>query len=246
MIILPKRGLAYPGTAPRFSSSHPLAQAAVLGHGLACVANGTNLINLLSGAPGTRVGSPTSSVISPLGPTLNLSASGMEIDFSGNYNAATEPIVTFAAIFQINSLPGATAVIVSNNNDGTGGGGAALALNSSNQLALVPWGATSRAATNIGALSANIPYFAVASGNSGATVFVLLRLDNGIVLTDAQLGYASNATLNTDVYSVGGSNNARPLLGKFAAGMWAPAFHPLPKLVSFTKDPWSLWYYRGL
>lgn len=234
---------AFPCTKPGFDPSHPLSRGIAPGHGLSTVALGTaNLVNLLNGQVGTRVGSPTAGVTSSLGHTINLSASGMEIDFSGNYNAATEPMVTFAAVFQLNSLPGATSVIVSNNNIGTSNGGASIGFNASNQLQITVWGATARAATSIGAVSANVPYFAAMSGNSSATAFVLRRLDTGAVLTDSQLGYVPHASLNTATYSVGGSNNLRPLLGKFAAGMWSPAFNPLPSLVAASADPWSFWY----
>ena len=91
---------------------------------------------------------------------------------------------------------------------------------------------------------ANVPYFAAVSANASTANYLLLRLDNGTLLTGTSGGAASTAPNGTFVvgndFSAGDGSTAFQ-----TAAMASGVFLSMPALVAWAADPWSFWYPPG-
>lgn len=230
--------LAYPaGVKPGFDPAHLAARGMQSAYGLAGVASGGNFIDLLSGRPGTIIGS-ISPVIDTIGPcTLQTTQSGApRITFSAKAAVASHT-VTVAAIFRIMNGSTGTHGIFSDNT----GGNCWIFSTSSFNAGLWIGGAGPYVISGA-TLTVGVPYFVAISSNKLTNNYVIVNLDTGATRsgTFAMTGSLS-ASSGTYVLA---KQSAEPMLGNVAAVMFSPSLLSLDQLRQWAKEPWAFWYPR--
>jgi hypothetical protein len=240
-LIYPSNPLAFPGGAPGFDPTHPMAHGIVPGHGFSGVAQGANFIDLLSG----QVGAPTltsAKNYGPIGPSVLLNSSTSTVAFSGQ-PLATDTLVTIGTIAIISSVSGkqvffcATGPTVQTGqwllaHDATGGNGVYVA-------------AIGSADINSGInLSSSVPYFIAASANlSGVANFVVVNLATGAIRFSSVAGSTQSGGVGTGTYYIGAYQATGYELGGYEASiMYAPVFHCPADLGQWAQRPWGFWY----
>jgi hypothetical protein len=112
---MPRNLLAYPAGVP--AGVNPTHLAASHQRLFSAIPSGANFVNLTSGRPGTRVGTPTSVINAVSGPGVHFSSTNAA-NFSGqDTNQAT---VTIAAIFKVDSNAVGFNPILANTSDSAG------------------------------------------------------------------------------------------------------------------------------
>lgn len=241
---VPAASLAFPaGVSPRFNPTHPLAAGISANNGFSGIARSGNFVSLLTGQPGTIAGTPTSNILSSIGPATGYATGGNHCSsFAGQFQATSAQLqqATFASIIQFDSAPLATSVIFATT--GTTTAGLGLYISSASKFGIVALGGTN--AISVISVAGGIPYFLAASTfSSGSAYFVLVNLQTGSLLIDTQSRAIPSATANSGTYNVGNTTASnRPATGKIATVMFSPLAASPQQLVQAAYDPWSFWY----
>lgn len=236
-LIVPRNRLVFPGTPPRFNPAHLAACGGPIR--LAAVASSGNMINLLSGAPGT----PTTAIVNVtdgiIGPAATLNASTAQVSFSG-LPVTTDTSFTAAAIVRFLTFPSYQAILHTSTAANQGYG---FWLNNGN----IMWREKGNNRASSGStLTVGVQYFVVISGIMLLTAnFVAKRLDTGKILTGSiSLSGVTTATASNGTCTVGNapSVGTYPVNGNLAAAMYAVSLLSPAQLLQWADDPWSLWY----
>ena len=240
MAVLASRGLvrsggllSYPGTEPRFDPSHFAGRSLQLSG----TPFGSGFINLATGRLLTKVASPTSKVLSSIGPTAVFAGGGVLDAWSFAGNSTNFTSSTVAAMIMFDSIA-TNQYIFANANNSTG---LALNVNSGGTLQWTMFGVVARSASIT--LVANVPYFVIASQNPSAIDFLAMRMDNGVIVTSSTASGTPAAPNGT--YQVGnGPATNQPLIGQIAAIMFSSEYMSPQMQRRWAADPWSFWYSR--
>lgn len=235
-------GLSLPaGLRPRFNPRHPAAVGIAPAHGFSGISRSNTFINLLNGAVGTVVSTPTASIFGRIGPcTYYPTATTASSTFSGQSTAADSQ-GTVAAIFQPATVVASTTCLFYTSGGATSGMG--IGMSSTSKLIFLCLGGTN--ATSTIGIAAGVPYFFAASNQpSGSCYFVLTRLDNGSISQDTQPRAGPTATATTGVYAVGNTpSSSRVPDARIAAAMFSPKAISFAALQQWATNPWSFWYH---
>lgn len=199
-------------------------------------------VNLRTGQAGTKAGDPTESMFARLGRASGFSGSGNihAYRFSGQ-DASNYGSNTIAAICTFNSFS-ATQLIFSNN---TSDAGVALNVNSGGNLQVTMFGVV--AITSSIVLSANVPYFLVASKNGTTGIdFLAMRLDTQTIETASASSGTPIAGNGTYAVGNGWASGNLCMDGNIAGVMFSSAFLSPAELRKWASDPWAFWYPRRL
>ena len=239
MPVLAKRGIirpspfAYPGTSPRLDTSHFAAR----GIQFSGIPFGAGFISLATGGLLTKAGSPTSKVLSSIGPTAVFAGGGTTDAWRFTGNSTNFTSSTVAAMILFDSIS-TNQFIFANANNSTG-----LALNvaGTGNLQWTMFGVVARSSGIL--LSAGVPYFVIASQNTGAIDFLAMRLDNGVIATASTASGTPAAPNGT--YQIGnGPATTTPIIGQIAAVMFSSEYMSPQMQRQWASDPWSFWYPR--
>lgn len=235
--------LAFPsGVAPGFDPSHMASQGALFS---GVPMGGANIVNLLTGKPGTSNGganAPTAANHGMLGPTIYIPNNG-NITFP--YPATTWTAQTMAAIIVFDasssanirnilstSASGVGGFLLAMSNTGTGWseqlGGTFLTFSSGLQGQ---------------ALVAGVPYFYAVSAQTVKPInSALCRLDTGQMSAISAANANTFDASDTSLYIGNRGLNTRQTVGKIAAAMHANNYLSPQQLQQWAADPWAFWY----
>lgn len=225
--------LRYNGGRPRLNQAHP-AYAALR---FSAVAADNNLVNLVGGKRGTIGGSPTRA-FGLLGPCAQFSGGSDVATFSGQATSS-EAVCTIATIVQFDAAGSTFQVMFVSSQ--TGGQGVTLYLSNSGTIVIEFLGGGG--SNSNFTLTANIPYFIIASGNVASGFnFLFQRLDTGHIDTAFNTSTGgSNAPDGT--YQIGNNTNfSQPMQGRMAAIMFSGAALSATTMTQWANDPWAFWY----
>lgn len=235
----------FPGGAPRFDLSHPMSKDITSTNGFSGVALGANFVDLQSGLPATIAGAPTTQLFGAIGPSIVYTGATDESQYT-NRSTAVNNSNTFGLIFQLNSVNATDAALFIQSINGSAFLSTGIALSAGTSLAALVNGAF----VSLGSISfaLNVPYFLATSYNTTNYNTVLRRLDTGAIVTASGSGTFTPPASADGSYSIGNVSIFGPLQldGGISAAMFAPSFHTLPRMVEWSKDPWSFWYPRTL
>lgn len=237
------QGLSFPaGATPGFDQTHPCAQTMVAGHGFSGVATPAGFMSLLSGRAGVLTGGILGATLGNLGPVTDFSSSTSTATFPGQ-STKVDTVGTMAAIFQFNSLTGGTTALTYSSTTITAGMGLCL-LTGSSFLSIIAGGATN--ATSTIAVASSVPYFAIASTSTASSNFLLMRLDNGKIVTNSQGPAIPTANNPSGSYQVGNAVSGRPTVGKIAACAFSFTSLSPQQMLVWAQKPWAFWYPTSL
>lgn len=171
-----------------------------------------------------------------IGPSLSFAAASTNHLKSGAMPTTTDNSVTMAAILVGTAITSGYKPVYCARSDGLGW---ALSFNAG---AVDVRNGVSDVASSL-VVSNAIPYFMAASCNQTTFNYILLRLDNGKLLT-ASAAKAGTTATNSANHSIGNftTGNNFPCQAKIATIMYAPGNLNLQQLSQWAADPWSYWY----
>lgn len=228
---------AFPGSLPGFDPSHPASKGCLFS-GIPAPDGGFS--NLLTGAGGTKSGTPTLAMTG-YGPALKSVGNTDNDNFP--YPAVAWPAQTMAVIVRFDTLGASVQVIQATAAGGSSGFYIANAgTGSSSQWAIVV-GVTFVIISGLPAPIAGATYFVVVSVQSATNYnIVVRRLDNGQVWAVTATTALSFIAGDTTLYIGNRGTNARQTLGAIMATMHNINYMTLPQMVQWAQDPWSFWY----
>jgi len=200
----------------------------------------SGFVNLLSGKAGTKNGSPTESIVSPLGRSSVVPGGGSFHGYTYTGQDATNfTSNTIAVIGSFNSIA-TTQYFFANNTNSNGVG---INITSAGLLQWTMFGVVAVSSTIT--LVVNVPYFIIASKNGSTGIsWLVMRLDTGVIVTASTASGTPNAGNGT--YIVGnGVTTTTPMIGNLAAVMFSSAYHAPALLRQWAANPWALWYPGG-
>jgi hypothetical protein len=201
---------------------------------LSGIAQGANIVNLLTGKPGAVQFIPAFALDGVVGPAFNAFNVNDQTNFTGLTTNDTS--ITIAAIIRFNSVA-SNQVVASTSSNNAGWrllvSGGTLQL-TAGAVADLPSSTT---------LVANVPYLIIASGNASVANFLALQLDTGKITTSTRSGATPVAP--NSIYTIGGWNAfGQCSNGKLAAVMISANFMSLQEMRQWARDPWAFWYPR--
>ena len=241
-MLLARNKLLYPaGTPPGFDPSHVAGAAR-----FSSVATmGGSHVNVLTGSPGTIVGTVTPKFNGVAGPGIQVAAGATAgISFSGVAPTASPgTIVTLAAIFSLDGNGTGFDEFFNQDNSNLRGyglytpSGAAVGIVSSN---------VGGSGALFSSIPANVPHFIVVSnfGSSVTSYATLVNLATGVTKTTSYTGLSINNVSSSGTYCVGNAGTAA------ASGSGTTVYAtmlllgtiPLAQQTTWSADPWSFWY----
>lgn len=236
--IIPLRSnlLSFPGRPAGFNPAHP-ASANLAYSG---VASGAAFRGLGPGNPNpVFIGSGFSAAMDGvIGPSLGCGSSvsnANQMQVAGIGGTPTQ--ATIACIARFSNLSTFNGIF----GDGFSNDVTSLFVDSTLKL-MMRAGTTNTIATNL-SMTTGIPYFCVASINQSTNInFLLLRLDNGAVQTQA-VSVSVTMAASTSAYLVGNwPFVSLGMTGNLAAVMYNHAYLSIPQLLLWAQNPWGFWY----
>jgi hypothetical protein len=235
-LLLKRRGLAYPGWLQSgFDPSHP-ASSNLMYSG---VARNGSFVGLAAGNPkppfqGAGFSSAMDGVI---GPSLGCgSTTGTANELHALGLGGTPTQATIAGIARFSNLSTYNGIFGDSFSDDVVG----LFVDTTSKLMMRISGTNTVSSL---AMTAGVPYFCVASVNQSTNInFLLLRLDNGSVQTQA-VGVSLTMAASTASYLI--ANWAQlnfGMTGNLAAVMYNHSYMSMPQLLQWAQDPWGFWY----
>lgn len=224
--------LAYPaGIVPGFDPTHPAARNAIFSG----IADGGNFVNLLTGAVGTKNGSPTANIKGVTGPGVLYQTGANSSTFSG-CGTGSIATITMAAIVVPPTATGSQAMIYLSNG---AAGDCDFYISGSNALTCYLGGTQPSGPT----LVAGVPYFVAMScvATVGNMTFIAKRLDTGNVTISNPTAPTSGLSTNGAVI-VGNDGFGQAFNGTVAAAMASKTLLSTWQLAQWAADPWSYWY----
>lgn len=229
--------LEYPaGMAARFDPSHPAAQGTPFS---AVSAAGGGMINLVTGAPGTRNGTPSYGIKGIVGPVTSFPGNTDNSQFT--FSNTTFSSAVMAGVVVPPASAANNSYIV--NNAAAGSYGLSIS-NATSQFANVVIANVSVASAIL--MAVGIPYFVVASVKSGSQVIVVMRLDTGAIQTFTAATVQAATAGDGSMYVGNRGTNTRQLGGALSACMFTGnCFLSLQQLLAWCADgPWNYWFQR--
>jgi hypothetical protein len=227
--------LAYPaGRAAGFDPTHPAAPGCVA----SVVASQGNVINLLTGAKATLVGTPTAANLGGLGPCTGYIAAGSESTVS--VPSVSPSTLTQAAIFQVPAIgiaQGYQFIIAAQGNSGM------FYVSAGTGTPTMGWFLGGNAGSGL-TVPINTPVFIAASYNRVTLFFVLVNLLTGAMQTSS-VAIATAPGANGGIVAFGNdpaSSSASMLQGYLARGMYSLGYVPPRALIAWAYDPWLFWH----
>ena len=227
---------AFPaGRAPGFDPLHPMSKGISGIHGFSAVAQGTNFVNLVTGAPWAIFHPWTTALNNTLGPVAVSAANDSASTITGA--AIADNNATVASIFSLTSA-GTTQIWLRTTNTGASQGWQMQTNSSLLQLSPAISGGSAASFTNF-TISSGVPYFAAISTNNATYYGVLVNLSNGVTLTQTVTISPNTVTASAGTYVLGVTLQTGSVL---AAGMFAPFTASLSQLIQWSAAPWNFWY----
>lgn len=226
--------LAFPGGfSMGFNKNHPAAQG-ILG----CYApNSDGFVDLLSGKPGSKTGTPTPAISPVFGVAGSFIGSADNFIVTGSTNLYLN--ATIAGFVYFNAI-GATSQFLFSTASGANAGYRLSANLTGGASLSATIGATTL--NTLISLSALVPYF-IAFSSSGGTLVNVIVVD----LRTGVTRFASSTPAATPVageatWSLGNlGTGTRPLNGLLGPLMYSSSFLSMPILAGWAADPWLLW-----
>lgn len=232
---------AFPGGLPGFDPSHPAAMGTLFS---GASSPGGSFTSILNGKPGTKNGTPTTSIFGAIGPQTSFLGNSDNATFA--FPATAFSALTMAAIFTLSTVTGLAAYIMHNAAGGSTGIGTGIGASATLGLVCNNVGNANSLGSSV-AISLGVPYFAAVSVfSSTLAVAVLKNLQTGQITTFTGAPPAAATAGDGNIYIGNRGTNTRQLGGGVAAAMWSSSFTNLPTLIAWAQDPWSFWYPQKL
>lgn len=229
---------AFPGGNPGFDPSHPASWSGSQ-LGFSGVALGGGFVNLKSGKPFTKTGTPTSGLDGRIGPYVQGTGSTNLNLLAAAYTQASPWLGTLAAIAVWQASTGAVVLVGAGNSNGAGG--ISLEVTSGGVVQFLVNGVGS--ATLGITLTAGVPYFVAASYISPTQrVAVVVNLLTGQTQTSFAASIATQTAVGNLQIRIGDGGAATGCNSQVAAAMYSYQYMPLAALLQWAQDPWSFWY----
>jgi hypothetical protein len=187
---------------------------------------------------GTVSGAPTVSLDPKLGACVAFGTSSDYFSFA-HRSTVNDKNVTMAVVATLNSGSGSDWVFFTS--DSSGSGGWRFRVSSSGTLNIVKNGV---AGIDSGiSIASSVPYLFIASSNatSGATNFLVKRLDIGSIHTATASDTNSPAAPN-GTYALGNNAGGVGANAKLGAYLFSAQFMSMAQLQGWAADPWGPWF----
>lgn len=235
-LVLPQRGLAFPGGQPGFDPSHPAAKGIVRFSGMPS-ARGGGYVNLLNGVAGVPTATPPTTVMGQAGPGMRVGFTGAVWSAFAGQPAVTDNNWTMAGIILGERNAADIIPIITSSNSG-----APVAIGLNFLQPFVYRGGFGHSVVISTTLNANESYFLAASGGStGSCQMVARSLKTGQLFTGT--GAFTNTSASDGTYTIagnavtGGGFNAQVGHSMFSTGRLG-----MSQLINWAADLWSFWY----
>lgn len=200
-----------------------------------CV-GGLNVVDLVNGQAGTKVGSPVAVTgQNYLGNAISGAGSSNYFTFAGR-STANDGRITLGGVFTPNSAvlqnPLCTTTAAASQ-------GWSLGVTTAGVLQLVRGGTSTSAGQT---LTIGQPYFAAASIDiaTGILNYVAKNLATGVITTSVKTGQIPTPTAPSGTYGFGKEGNAGNNGSIIAAAFIAAQYHSLGELMTWALDPWGV------